>query len=62
MQAQGNPAHGLTADQLQQLNQRFRCKADLYQYMDKVLQYYLPKEKNCPLQVSTEADATPDAH
>ena len=28
---------GLTNDQLQQLNQRFRCKRDLYTYLDKVM-------------------------
>ena len=44
---------GLTHDQLQQLNQRFRCKKDLYTYLDKVMQIYLPKEKNCSVQVSS---------
>ena len=44
---------GLTNDQLQQLNQRFRCKKDLYVYLDKVMQIYLPKEKNCSVQVSS---------
>ena len=44
---------GLTHDQLQQLNQRFRCKKDLYVYLDKVMQIYLPKEKNCSVQVSS---------
>ena len=34
---------GLTNDQLQQLNQRFRCKNDLYTYLDKVINIYLPK-------------------
>ena len=48
----GNVRAGLTNDQLQQLNQRFRCKADLYTYLDKYLQIYLPKEKNCSVQVS----------
>ena len=40
---------GLTSDQLQQLNQRFRCKKDLYTYLDKVVGVYLPKEKSCSL-------------
>ena len=52
-QAQGNNAAGLSNDQLQQLNQRFRCKADLYKYMDRVIQIYLPKQKNCSIQVGT---------
>ena len=43
---------GLTHDQLQQLNQRFRCKKDLYTYLDKVMQIYLPSMKNCSVQVS----------
>ena len=54
----GHNAAGLTANQIQQLNQRFKCKADLYKYMDKVLQVYLPKEKNCSLQVSADDMAT----
>jgi len=51
--AQGNNGAGISNDQLQQLNQRFRCKADLYAYLDKVMQIYMPKEKNCSVQVST---------
>lgn len=60
MQGNGNNAVGLTANQIQQLNQRFRCKADLYKYMSNVLQVYMPKEKNCSLQVS--ADDTTTTH
>ena len=43
----------LTAVQLQQLNERFRCKDDLYEYLEKVMHIYLPKKKNCPILVST---------
>jgi hypothetical protein len=51
MHAQGNNPAALSNDQLQQLNQRFRCKADLFKYMDRVMQVYLPAEKNCSIQV-----------
>ena len=44
---------GLTSDQLQRLNERFRCKDDFYEYLEKVLNIYLPKKKNCSIQVST---------
>ena len=56
---QSAAAHGggsLTAVQLQQLNERFRCKDDLYEYLEKVLHIYLPKKKNCPILVSTLVD------
>ena len=43
---------GLTAEQVRQLNTRFRNKHDLYEYLTKVMQLYLPKEKNCSMQVS----------
>ena len=43
---------GLTHDQIQRLNQRFRGKKDLYEYLDKVMQVFLPKEKSCSIQVS----------
>jgi hypothetical protein len=36
MQGNDNNAAGLTANQIQQLNQRFRCIADLYKYLDRV--------------------------
>lgn len=49
---QGNAGVGLTSEQLAQLNSRFKCKTDLYRYMDRVLQILLPKEKNCSVQVS----------
>ena len=44
---------GLTSDQLQRLNERFRCKDDFYEYLEKVLNVFLPKKKNCSIQVST---------
>ena len=44
-------AIAITNDQLQQLNQRFRCKPDIYTYLDKVMNVLLPKLKNCTLQV-----------
>ena len=43
---------GMTPDQLQRLNERFRCKDDFYEYLEKVLHIYLPKKKNCSIQVS----------
>ena len=55
-----NNGGGLTSDQLEQLNQRFRCKDDLYTYMDRVMQVFLPKKKNCPVQVSESLHAKVD--
>ena len=52
-----NGGGGLSNDQLQQLNQRFRCKEDLYTYLDRVLQVYLPKQKNCSVLVSDSLQA-----
>lgn len=49
-QAQGNNVAGLTADQVRRLNQRFRSKRDLYDYFDRVMQIYLPREKSCSIQ------------
>ena len=48
----GNNAASLSVDQLQQLNQWFRSKKDLYKYLDQVVQIYLPREKSCTIQVS----------
>ena len=47
---QGGNIGGLSHDQLQQLNQRFKNKDDIYDYLETVLQLLLPKKKNCPLR------------
>jgi len=52
-QAQGANNAGLTHAQIQQLNNRFRGKKDLYEYFDRVLQVFLPREKSCSIAVST---------
>jgi len=51
-QAQGANNAGLTHAQIQQLNDRFRGKKDLYEYFDRVLQVFLPREKSCSIAVS----------
>ena len=47
---QGGNIASLTHDQLQQLNQRFKNKDDIYDYLETVIQLLLPKKKNCSLR------------